>query len=156
MNGNLDIIKFLTTSQDLLKAGHSFVNIHADNEAGCREACSNGHLEIVKFLTKAPELLKAGHTFVDIHTDDEYVFKWACENHRWDVIQFLVFDLKIERSSKIDTVIQYNPEAQELFRVREEQEQIQQSLNESFLMLNNLNLENTQKDEGKPFNSLRI
>lgn len=46
----LDIVKFLTTSKDLLEAGHTFANIHTQNDEGFRLACENSQWNVIQFL----------------------------------------------------------------------------------------------------------
>lgn len=59
--GQMEIVRFLTTSSELKAADHRFVNIQVNNEDGCQEACRKGNLEVVRFLATSPELNEAGH-----------------------------------------------------------------------------------------------
>lgn len=88
-NGHLDIVKFLTTSSELLASAHSFVDIHAQDEEGFQLACRYGHLDVIQFLTTSSELLAAGHTFVNIHSNCEEGLNWACQEGHLEVLKFL-------------------------------------------------------------------
>lgn len=88
--GNLEVIKWLSTSQELLDQGHSFVNIHDFWCDGFQKACMEGRLEVVRFLTTSEELVEAGHTLVDLQEWGVQGFTTACVNGHLEVAQFLI------------------------------------------------------------------
>lgn len=86
-NGHLDIVKFLTTSQELQAAGHTFVDIHANVEEGFRSAFRVRQFEIIKFLTTSQELVAAGHRLVPVElNEDDY--HWLCIYGELEMIRF--------------------------------------------------------------------
>lgn len=129
-NGQLDIIKFLTTSPELLAAGHSFIDIHAHRDLGFRESCRYGHVDVVKFLTNSTDLLKSGHSFVDIHVHSSIGLHWACQNKHWNVVEYLIFDLKIEKTQAVESLILEHPQLQGYFNAREEHQQLTHIIHE--------------------------
>lgn len=94
-NGDVDMVRFLTTSADLLNAGHSFVNIHIKDEYTFQWLCRFGDLNLVEFLSSSQELLDAGHTLVNIHACNELAFRWACEKGHLDIVKFLTTSSKL-------------------------------------------------------------
>lgn len=96
-NGHLDIVKFLSTSDELQASGHSLVDIHADDEHALRWSCHNGHLEIVQFLTTSPLLLSLTSP-PDIHANDDQSFQWACENGHLEIVKFLTTSAELRRA----------------------------------------------------------
>lgn len=45
--GNLEVVRFLSTSEELKTAEHTWVNIHAQKDEGFIRACQEGHVEAV-------------------------------------------------------------------------------------------------------------
>lgn len=131
-NGHLDVVKFLTTSPELKAAGHTFVDIHIENDYALQLACSKGQLDVVKFLTTAPELLEAGHSFVDIHSNDDRGFLLACVHEYRPLLDWLIFDLKIELTPSILSILKTYPEFEVLFQSRNERDYFKDTLTSSY------------------------
>ncbi len=77
-DGDLDIIRYLLTSDDLAKN----VNINT----GFRMACEYGHLPIVKYLLTSKEL----KNHADIHTNDDGAYQWTCRHGDVEVVRYLL------------------------------------------------------------------
>lgn len=89
--GHLEIVKFLTTSQDLLESGHTFVDIHAWNDHGFRWACTRPESwPIVKFLTRSKDLMRAGHKLVNDEENKRIGLSIACSDGCLRTVQELM------------------------------------------------------------------
>lgn len=101
-NGHLEVVKFLTSSEKLLWAGHSLVGLSLKESYGFLWACCEGHLEIVRWLTSSEEMKRAQKAsgcwagYSNIHASQEYGFRIACEKRQVDVVRWLLFNQDYE------------------------------------------------------------
>lgn len=87
--GHLNIVRFLTTSQEFLNLGYQWVNLaKPSRHQGLRFACINGHLEIIRYLVESIEIKNAGQK-VNLHDNDEEAFRFACSHGHLEVIKYL-------------------------------------------------------------------
>lgn len=92
-------------------------------------ASREGHLEVVKYLLTSKELIEAGHTFADVHVHKDEVFKWAHEENHEDLIRWLIMEYGIEKTPRIEEIINIDPVPNEYFRVREEFNDLKLTMN---------------------------
>lgn len=126
--GHLEVVKFLTTSQDLLEAGHTFVNIHVLSGSGIRGAFVNGHLDVIQYLIEDNNLKASGHINVNIHAENDRLFELACTYRRLKVLSWLIFDFKIKKTEAIIEILKKYPDFEGWFRAREEKEKLRPDL----------------------------
>lgn len=93
--GHLEVVKFLTMSEDLIKEGFERVNLHEKNEGGLITACFLGRLSIVKFLTSSRELKEAGLTWADPKAKNGAGLTWAIAKGHLEVVKYWFEDLNV-------------------------------------------------------------
>ena len=91
--GNLELVKFLLTSQELKQ--HAIID--SDNNAGFKLACICGNLNIIRYLVTSPELEKN----VNVHVHNDICFKWALDLEFIEIINFLVYEQDIKVTNEM-------------------------------------------------------
>lgn len=81
-NGNLDLVKFLLTSEDLKEKA----NIHAEGDSPLLHACKERKYDVLVFLLASEDLKEKA----DIHAQEDYVFELAVKNDDSDIVRFLL------------------------------------------------------------------
>lgn len=87
--GHLSIVRWLTTSPQMLNSGLSFVDLSSCGHEALHRAGLGGHVDIIRFLTTSPDLLEAGHALVDLDAHQDSLFFWACERGDLEMAQYL-------------------------------------------------------------------
>ena len=101
MYGNLNIIKYLLTSDEL--STHSTLLYEKDTICALGYACEYNQLEIVKYLLTSSELKKPSN----VHHIDDYPFITSVVRGNLDVIKYLIFDYKIKQTKIIYEFLKY-------------------------------------------------
>jgi hypothetical protein len=102
--GELDKVKYLLTSEKLSQ--------HAD--ISCRDnnpltmASLGGHIKVIDYLLFSPELKK----HPDIHADKDILFHYLLDAKKFDIIKHYIFELNIEKTYKIELLLQTYPNSQ--------------------------------------------
>lgn len=103
--GNLNIIKYLLTSPELIQ----HANIHAKDNAykiidsPILTATSHGHIEVVKYLLSSSELKE----HADVHANHDEVFRLAVNNNYLSILEYLIFEYKINKTPIIENFLNH-------------------------------------------------
>jgi hypothetical protein len=115
--GQLELIEFLLLSPEL--QFHPYIRLNNNNPL--RWACKKNQIKAIKYLVSSPKLKR----HADIHANSEYAFREAINNNSEELLQFYIFDLKFEKNSIIDQILnEYNlmditKKAESMFQARE-------------------------------------
>lgn len=129
-NGYVELVRFLTTSEDLRSAGYPAINIHQFNESAFRMACANGHLEVVKFLVDSESLVECGHRLMDLNGKRaQYGIERAWKRGKRQVIRACLLEITPARAWRAPMGgWTKDAEVQEWIRIGKEQRQFQEAL----------------------------
>jgi ankyrin repeat protein len=121
--GHLDIVKYLLTSSELEK----HANINTQDDYPLRIASSNLHIDVIKYLLTSPELKK----HADIHARNDEVFYTICALRDYNMLKYLIIDFGIRKNEKITPFIEADEEINNMFKLRELNESLRDSLIEN-------------------------
>lgn len=85
---HLEIVKFLTRSEELRKEGFKPINLHGKNKEGLIMACFLGQLKMVEFLTSSAELKSAGLERADLKAQKGAGLTWAIAKGNFEIVQY--------------------------------------------------------------------
>lgn len=88
-HGHLDLVRFFLTHSSFVSPSLRF-NLHTQDDAAFRAACSNGHLPILQFLTTSEDLLSLGYTPPNFNTLHPSSFLDACEHGHLQTVRYLL------------------------------------------------------------------
>lgn len=120
--GQLDIVKYLLTSNDISKNP----DINSPNCMGFEMACKNGWLDIVKYLTSSSNLKNC----IEIETIEDIGFSSCLESNCIDIIRHFIFDINIKRTEVINIHLQNYPnvEVENMFKIRDNHLKLEQEI----------------------------
>ena len=93
-NGQLDVVKFLLTSNNLAKNA----DIHHSDDYALTLSAYNGHLDVVRYLLTSPKLKK----HANIHARENSSLRWASQANQLSVIQYLLESPEIKEHADIN------------------------------------------------------
>lgn len=93
LGGQLEIVKFLTTSNELER----HADIHYAKDLALVYSCSSNRLDIVQYLLSSPEL----KTHCDVHTLADAPIREACNNGYPEMVQYLLDNYDITISDNL-------------------------------------------------------
>lgn len=96
--GHLEIIHFLTTSQEFLDLGHQWINLSKTSyHRGLEMACISGQLETVRYLVESCGGRSSGQK-INLHDNDEEALMQACANGHLKVVEYLTTSQELKQA----------------------------------------------------------
>lgn len=128
--GDLEAVDYFLTSSEI--PFNAEINMPEKNGfVALSVACSRNRVDVVKFLANSSKLKQKAN----LHIQDDAAFNSAIIAENLEIINFFIFDMAIDKSKNIETILQMYGDysmsskyAIEAFRIRDLKNELQDSL----------------------------
>lgn len=96
--GELEVVEFLTSSEEMLRISGALVDANSANSLGFRMALQGEKWDVVKFLTTSEAIRRGGNSFADIHADGNFGFEQLCKKGNIEMVKWLSMSKEVRQA----------------------------------------------------------